>query len=72
MQETIHPDLDENIKEFFKSETETALIEKMDNRLNTLQKQRHKLRQRIMVKPNDVCPCGSLKKFKKCCMNKVL
>jgi preprotein translocase subunit SecA len=38
----------------------------MDKRLKQLQAQGHTFKKRAKIGRNDVCPCGSGKKFKKC------
>jgi uncharacterized protein YchJ len=74
MQETIPFGMEdsgeEKLMEFFKGISEKAALDAMDERLSELQKTGHRLRQRIMIKVNDPCPCGSGKKYKKCCMDK--
>lgn len=61
-------------QEFFGASTEASLNEKMDIRLKHLEGNKarpEKLVRRVTVGRNDPCPCGSGKKFKKCCIYKV-
>ena len=39
-------------------------------RLSSMQKQQPVRKAATKVGPNDPCPCGSGKKYKKCCMQK--
>lgn len=70
MQETVMPD-GGTLKEYFEAKNESELMEKMDIRLRTLQHQGHKLKNRQKIERNQPCPCGSGKKFKKCCIDKL-
>jgi len=60
----------EKLQEFFKGKTPSEILQKMDQRLTVLKEEGHTLMQRIKVGRNEPCPCGSGKKFKKCCLNK--
>lgn len=77
MQETIPRDLTpEQAKlrqEFFSGATEKKIQAQMDNRLAELEKASppEKLVRRVKIGRNDICPCGSGKKFKRCCISKV-
>lgn len=69
MQET---DYDGKIhQEFFQGETNKEVRKKMDERLKELKAQGHTLSKRVKISRNAPCPCGSGKKFKKCCIGKV-
>ena len=56
----------EHWKEFFSGKNDAAVKEKMDNRLAELKTKGHKLVKRVKIGRNDLCPCGSGKKFKRC------
>lgn len=69
MQETIYKEVTN--KEYFSGEDDEDIKKKMDGRLVELQTQGHTFVRRYKVGRNDKCPCGSLLKFKKCCIDKV-
>jgi len=69
MQETKY--LDEYFQEFFSDTTDKKVKEKMDKRLAQLEAMGHELSKRVKIGRNDLCPCGSGNKFKKCCIDKV-
>lgn len=56
-------------QEFFSAENQELLNEKMDDRMEQLPKER--LVRRVKVGRNQPCPCGSGRKFKKCCISKL-
>lgn len=73
MQETQPPAIDEltkppKLQEFFLARDAAGLLTVMDARLAQLQSQGHTLIRRVEVSRNMRCPCGSGKKFKRCCM----
>jgi len=75
MQETEYKISEEESKrlmEFFKGSTDSEVMSKMDKRLDELQEQKYTLIQRVKIGRNDLCPCGSGLKFKKCCISKVV
>lgn len=53
-------------REFFEGDNEDELNKQMDARLEQLPNER--LVRRVKVGRNDPCPCGSGRKFKKCCI----
>lgn len=53
-------------QEFFTAENHESLNRQMDERLEQLPNER--LVRRVKVGRNDPCPCGSGRKFKKCCI----
>ena len=55
-------------QEFFTAENHELLNQKMDERLQELPRER--LVRRVKVGRNQPCPCGSGRKFKKCCISK--
>lgn len=57
-------------REFFKHETEEGVNALMDERLKQLEGKGETLVRRVKVGRNDPCPCGSGRKFKKCCVHK--
>ena len=74
MQETEYTD-DTGAKkrwmEFFEGVTERDVIKKMDTRFDELQPLGHSLIKREQISMNQLCPCGSGKKFKRCCISKI-
>ena len=56
-------------KEFFADETRDGVNKQMDQRLGELKGET--LVRRIKVGRNHACPCGSGRKFKKCCINQL-
>jgi len=50
-------------------------VESLERRMNQLQQEMAEdgfiETKRIKIGRNDICPCGSKKKFKKCCIHKV-
>ena len=73
MQETQYYDEEgaKKLKEFFSGKTVKDVTGKMDDRLEELTEQGHTLIRRVKIGRNDICPCGSGIKFKKCCINKL-
>ena len=55
-------------QEFFSADKQELLEQKMDERLQELPRER--LVRRVKVGRNQPCPCGSGRKFKKCCISK--
>lgn len=73
MQEYKDKITNEKFKEFFE-EKEGEDIEKiMDKRFKELQKEKENIEliTRKKIGRNSPCPCGSGKKFKRCCIDKV-
>ena len=73
MQETAYTGDDNSkkiLQEFFKGSTKKEITMKMDYRLAELERKGHILVRRIKIGRNEPCPCGSGKKFKKCCIDK--
>ena len=68
MQQTQDVDM-KYYNEFFSGKDNKELTQKMDNRLNELQEKGHTLIKRVEISRNQKCPCGSGKKFKKCCIS---
>ena len=66
MQETQHKITGEMRREFFAAESQELLNKHMDDRLKELPDER--LVRRVKVGRNSPCPCGSGRKFKKCCI----
>lgn len=72
MQETQYRDAESQLKhlqEFFSGKDKEEITEKMDTRLKVLQEKGHTLIKRVEIGRNQLCPCGSGKKFKKCCIS---
>ena len=59
-------DLKKLTKEFFVADNDLELIRKADSFVSDTG---HKVLTRKKVYRNDPCPCGSGKKFKKCCID---
>jgi uncharacterized protein YecA (UPF0149 family) len=57
--------------EFFSGKNKEEITDKMDNRLKELEAKGHALIKRVEIGRNQKCPCGSGKKFKKCCISKL-
>jgi len=70
MQETKLRETGELRQEFFAAETQKQVTEQMDARLRELPGE--DLVRRVKVGRNQLCPCGSNRKFKKCCLSKTL
>jgi len=70
MQETRHNITKELRQEFFTAETNKKLKKQMDARLEELPDET--LVRRVKVGRNQKCPCGSGRKFKRCCLSKTL
>ena len=73
MQETIYKDdngEDKIHQEFFSAKTEVILFKNMRKRLKALETKGHTFVRRVKIRVNDPCPCGSGKKYKKCCIHK--
>lgn len=77
MQETSYKDLTGNEKKLQEFYTTTEKNEEkakqrieasMEKRLTELKTKGHSLKRRVKIGRNQVCPCGSGKKFKKCCI----
>lgn len=59
------------LTEFFSGPTKAAVRAAMDNRVAELiTKEGHQFESRRMIGRNTTCPCGSGRKFKKCCIDK--
>ncbi len=56
-------------KEFFAAESRKEVNDQMDQRLAELKGET--LVRRIKIGRNHACPCGSGKKFKKCCISQL-
>ena len=69
MQETQHKITDKLRQEFFANGNQEILNTRMDDRLKELPDET--LVRRVKIGRNDTCPCGSGRKFKKCCINKI-
>ena len=54
--------------EFFMGPTNAANHAAMDQRLATLAQEGHSFHRRTKLGRNTTCPCGSGRKFKKCCI----
>lgn len=57
--------------EIFSAPTLKPLYEKMDARADELRKEGHIGFHRRAIGRNSPCPCGSGRKFKKCCITNV-
>lgn len=61
-----------SLQEYFSAPTDMELKKKMDDRLKSLEEHGHTLVRRVpKIGRNTPCPCGSGKKFKRCCIAKV-
>lgn len=66
MQETQHKITGAMRREIFTADNQKMLEQKMDDRLKQLPDER--LVRRVKIGRNSPCPCGSGRKFKKCCI----
>ena len=70
MQQT--QDMDMKVfNEFFGGKDKKEITDKMDTRLKVLEEKGHTLIKRVEIGRNQKCPCGSGKKFKKCCISAI-
>ena len=58
-------------QEFFEGKHGKTMFKEMDNRLAELKAQGHTFVRRVKIGRNERCPCGSGRKFKRCCTHKV-
>lgn len=56
--------------EIFSGPTNKAVKAAMDSRLAELAQEGHTFAKRTRIGRNTTCPCGSGRKFKKCCLEK--
>lgn len=68
MQVVQYPD-DRIAREFFTGATDKELHARMDERLREQEGEGATLVKRTRIGRNATCPCGSGRKFKKCCMS---
>lgn len=75
MQETFNPQMDPEAKEAFREyfeqgpdESEAQLVQRMDN---LAAERGHTVIKRAKIGRNELCPCGSGRKFKKCCIEEL-
>ena len=61
-----------SFREIFWGKNDSEIQKKMDKRLEQLKKEGHKLVKRIKLANNYPCFCGSGKKLKDCCRDKVV
>ena len=57
------------VTEIFKDVSREAVYAQMDNRFKELEKEGHQLINRTSIGRNTPCPCGSGRKYKKCCID---
>ena len=55
-------------REFFTGPSDAALHGEMDRRRRELEAEGHTFVRRTKIGRNTTCPCGSGRKFKKCCL----
>ena len=70
-QTTVSPSGAQHV-EFFTGPTKAAVHAAMDQRLGALAREGHQFVKRQSVGRNPTCPCGSGRKFKKCCLSKAM
>jgi len=61
----------EKILRFFNKGADEEMTKLFDTRKESFGKAGYAETRRIKIGRNDPCPCGSGKKFKKCCIRKV-
>lgn len=66
-QTTIAPD-GAILTEIFTAQSRAEVFTKMDERLAELKSEGHVLTHRRAIGRNTPCPCGSGRKYKKCCI----
>lgn len=54
--------------EIFTGETVRAVHEQMDARRDELERLGYRFKKRTSIGRNSSCPCGSGRKYKKCCL----
>ncbi len=69
MQITKHKITGEMRRECFIAKNQELLDKHMDDRLEGLPDER--LVRRVKIGRNSICPCGSGRKFKKCCISQL-
>jgi len=69
MQEFRHPKTWDKEMLFSAAETEMELRNKMDNLASNMEEKGYVETKRKKLGRNDLCPCGSGNKFKKCCLS---
>ena len=74
MQELRFPDRedfpDEFLQKFYQAKSDGIDIDKLTRRMDEDVPEGAEVVRRIRIGRNDKCPCGSGKKFKKCCIFK--
>ena len=70
MQEFTNFELNEHKREFTTDESTELLQKRMNQLQSELALDGFEETKRVIVGRNDKCPCGSKRKFKKCCMHK--
>ncbi len=71
MKEEQAKELNKLRREFFTADSQEALVAEMDERKTELKAKGEVVIRRTKIGRNDPCPCGSGRKFKKCCVFKV-
>lgn len=70
MQTMYNPQTLNELNEFFQADTEPLLTEKMDARAEEMRPRGYTVVKREKIGRNQLCPCGSGLKFKRCCIHK--
>lgn len=65
-----HNNLPEIEPDFFQAQAESLLETMMDDAAEEKMTQGYRVSERRKIGRNEPCPCGSNKKFKKCCIHK--
>ena len=55
-------------REFFEADTDKGVNALMDERLKQLEGRGRTLHRRVKIGRNDMCLCGSGRKYKRCCI----
>ena len=73
MMQEYRPPIDEfpDATEYFSADDEVRLFEEMNKAAAEAESKGYTVVKRRKIGRNDPCPCGSGKKFKKCCIDKV-
>lgn len=72
VQTFFNPDTEEIQRFLYEADNRKELQEKLDKHKTEMEDQGWELEERIEeIGRNDTCPCGSGRKFKKCCLSQI-
>lgn len=64
-----NPQTQELLREFFEAASEPLLEQKMEGRAEEMRPRGYTVVKRQKIGRNQLCPCGSGRKFKRCCID---